>query len=113
MKYAVLKVGESKPIEIMAINMPDIGEPGFYQQSVSFSSFFHGIKKRNWNGDLLYSIDTWDEFMKFRIGMDERLHDRHPDLPEIYKFTDIVFDSIWDFYKFIGWDYKKKKYTPM
>lgn len=82
----------------------DQGEDMHYQSRVSFNAFMFSKHKRNQTDKFLYygqSLEeaemTSDSMKKFgSIG---------------YDFTKIEkVDSIWDFYKIIGYDYKSKKF---
>lgn len=80
-----------------------------YRQSLSFSSFFHGLKERNRTETRLFIAThitdheiteaVWQKTRKrLKLGPE-------PELEEIHHAT------IWDFYKYIGYDYKTKKWT--
>lgn len=103
-------------LEYYALQMPEPDEKGFYVQSVSFNAFFHSLKKHNYdekNGLFYYSIG-WDDYL-FELGFkrDPELEKALASLTAEYKtfFEEAIeFNSIWDFYKHIGYDYKTKKY---
>ena len=116
-KYYVNKIetNTGKHIKVYKLNMPDYNEKDFYRQTTSFSSFFHNLKKRNYNKNILYHVKSetdWiednDHWMKTYIknGMDADSIDQRK-LP----FTE--HNGIWDFYKEIGFDYRKKRYTKI
>lgn len=74
----------------------DGGKDFCYRSRISYDYFAHGRKRRNWKRDeLLYACDHHDGFRR----MDD------PDAEVVH------VDSVWDFYKTIGYDYKKQKWT--
>jgi hypothetical protein len=72
----------------------DCGETLNYRGRVSSNSFFYGKHKRNRTDKFLYHMKgVWEEYDDDKVPDDiERV------------------DSIWEFYKIIGYDYKKKKF---
>lgn len=102
-KHAVIVVKDELRQKVYTLNTPNVGESDFYRQTVSLNAFFYSVKGRNISpSDILYVCEMWSEF--------EQRQERHAKHGIEYEMTD-VFDSIWDFYKFIGYDYKKKKYA--
>lgn len=111
--------------------MPEYGEKGFYQQSVSFSAFFH-----TWNKRLSRAIDRygmWD--LRINKYKPNHMPDGHllmvrPDNEyemeteislrcgaDVEKVAEshrvkMEFKGIWEFYKFIGFNHKTRKYEP-
>lgn len=108
--------------------MPQYNEPGFYRQTVSFNAFFH-----TWNKKLSRAIDRYGLY-DLRINKhkpnhmpDGHLLMVHPDneyemelrmswadakrKAENFRIK-AEFKSIWEFYEFIGFDYKTRKYKP-
>lgn len=76
--------------------LPDVGEPGFYRQVVSYNAFFNSVSCRNWTNRRL--------FVARRPGGDwAAKYDEVPD-------DAIVCADIWDFYERIGFDYRRKRY---
>jgi hypothetical protein len=78
-----------------------------YPEGISFSAFFFGLKKRNWNGSLLYHGQHESDW---KIGekcwkKTAKKHGIKLEEPEVFRL-----DSLWEFYKQIGYDYKTKKY---
>lgn len=107
------------------LNMPTYGDPGFYRQTVSFNCFFHGYNKRV--GAAINKYGVWDPRVK------KLLHNHTPDGHIFAARSDHeyniekgifakggarldryeplgVFNSIWEFYEFVGYDYKTKKW---
>lgn len=83
----------------------DAGTNFNYRGRTSFNAFFHGAKKRNYNGDILYYTTSVEE---------AREADR---ISQEFGATGLDFDSIpevesiFKFYEIVGYDYKKKKFT--
>jgi hypothetical protein len=75
--------------------LPAVTENGFYRTIRSFSAFFHSNKKRNWTAKRLFSAHRQDEPITFF----------DPTLPMIQH------ESLWDFYNYIGYDKKTKKFS--
>ena len=76
----------------------DTGKGFCYRSRVSYDYFAHGLKNRNKKpGKLMYICEHEDELKGFgRID---------PAIPLI----DVP--NLWEFYKFIGYDYKKQKWS--
>ena len=101
-----LSTNDNSVDEYYTLNMPTVYEPGFYRQTGSFNAFFNAYTKRkfrpNWQNGILFHAESkrdWDRSVfggKFFAKKD-------------FKFV-ANFDSIWDFYKYIDYDYKRKKY---
>jgi len=88
---------------------PDYNEPGFYRQMVSMDAFFQSMKKRNKTPDgVWYFMDTWRDYERERES-DKRCYEKYG-IENKHVFYDTVFNSIWEFYLHIGYDYKKQKY---
>jgi hypothetical protein len=94
--------------------MPSFNEPGFYRQTVSLNAFFNGTKKRNWkdwetNGTL-YTCVTWAEFLMDQETWASFCAEKHLDIAFHWPYCNTEFNGIWNFYKYIGYDYKTKKW---
>jgi len=102
-KHAVIVVKGTKALpKVFILNTPDFGEPDFYRQTTSLNAFFYSTKGRNVSPDgVLYNCELWSDFESRQESL--RKHGME------YEVTE-TFDSIWDFYKFIGYDYRRKKY---
>lgn len=112
----------NNPHKHIILNMPNYYDKGWYIQVGSFSAFFHSYKPhliRNQDQDLLYHATRYEE----RKGSHEHFrgfYDAKPKLVKIKEFYDKPFedtldviatvDSIWEFYDFINFDYKAKRY---
>lgn len=81
-----------KHISYHKFPLPNVGEPGFYRQTVSYNAF--RTKKRQYKGSILYYAQ--DEEDKF--------------FPPIKSVPMFIHENIWEFYKAIGYDHKKNKY---
>lgn len=80
-----------------------------YREVVSFDAFFHGIKQRNFvKGVKLFFARSRQEYdqslASFNKIMGEHGQPPKPPLPEVHHA------NIWEFYKYIGYDYKKQKW---
>ena len=92
----------------------DDGKGFCYRSRVSSGAFFHSCKGRNINGDLRYierrkeehehDLEFWGR-MKGAAAMEEILVDTDN------KIEEVSVKNIWEFYKLIGYDYKKKRYN--
>ena len=111
-KYAVKKIDKSgENDEVYVLNTPFPGEDGFYRQTTSLSAFFferqplahsRNFKRRNETKDILWLCEPWSEF-EIRQKIDTKWGIAR-------KISDRIFNSIWEFYEFIGYDYKTKKW---
>ena len=80
------------------------GRPFNYRVRVSTNSFFFSTNKRNYKKDeLLYHSEAEDEH-KICLNITQK------SLPNWPTPNYIDIDSIWEFYKLVGYDYKKKKW---
>lgn len=78
--------------------LPSATEPDFYRQTVSFNAFFRGLKRRNRSPSTLY------------IAYDEDLLTAY--LRERFSSHKVLrFDSIWDFYKAVGYNHRKNSWV--
>ena len=108
-KYAVKKIGKvnGENDEVYILNAPSPGEDGFYRQITSLSAFFfehsRNLKRRNETKDILWICEPWAEF-EIRQKIDTKWGIAR-------KISDRVFNSIWEFYEFVGYDYKTKKWN--
>ena len=85
------------------VQIPSFGEPNFYHQVTSFSWFFHGRNKRNYKRDgTLYYACREEEFLEQQKSFAKVGIVINPEIIDI--------PSLWEFYKVIGYDYKKKEY---
>lgn len=94
----VCMTGKKGKREVLRLLVPDFKDPGFYRQTVSYSAFFNRMAKR-----LHESKGKADLFMLRQEGdpwfeEDEALAKDPP------------INGIWEFYKAIGYDHKKKRF---
>jgi hypothetical protein len=80
-----------------AFNLPNVSEPGFYRSVGSFNAFFNSGKKgRHWTKHKLYH-----QMDDISLGWHKKCY---------INLETIEHKDIWEFYKYIGYDYKRKKY---
>jgi hypothetical protein len=113
-KFAVV-VTDLKTFEHLHLHilwLPDAMEPGFYRQTVSFNSFFHGMKGRSViRGIKQYYAKRWDEFEMGCDLWDETVRLNHlTSAHDDRTLPTSEHHSIWEFYKAIGYDYKKQRW---
>lgn len=78
-----------------------------YRGRVSINSFFFGVKKRNYKKDKVLYHSVYEE--EHKMMQEEHKMLRFGNHPINY----IDVDSIWEFYKMIGYDYKKQEWLSM
>lgn len=104
--WSVIELNTSSPYGVK--NIYCFNTAG-YRENISFSWFFHGLKRRNENRQRnLWYIDKF-------IGAYERVkglkcHETEVYLPILESGDFIVCENLYDFYEKIGWDRKKQKY---
>ena len=76
-------------------------EASDYRSIVSLNAFGFGVKKYNRSKTKLFHCKRKQEWIE-----DTSFWNGNKRLPLV-----IIHPSIWDFYTFIGYDYKKKKYV--
>lgn len=75
----------------------DGGKSFCYRSRMSYNSFAHGNKRKNYNlNKYLYHCDSW--------------HDKISPRPLLEGVEIIEVDSLWEFYNAIRFDYKQSKY---
>ena len=94
MQVHVIKFSHGDCDTIYEFDLPDVSEPGFYRQGVSFNSFFH------FSGRNKFKNTHYKAYM-----LDDHIWPRFSKRPTI-----IECENIWEFYKLINFDYKTKKY---
>jgi len=87
-------------ITIFSFFLPDVGEDGFYRETVSFNAFFLSVHRRNRSPRYLY------HFMDFRDGD----HRSEWELERDALLPTSEHGNIYQFFKAIGYDKDKKKY---
>jgi hypothetical protein len=103
MLWYITLLNGSEHLAAFLVNTPKIGEDGFYRQGLSIDAFRNNQHRRR-------------ELKKYWFYVDfER--DQHGNLGNIKYHKEIgvdvinLFTCVWDFYTFIGYDYKTKKYN--
>lgn len=97
MKFLIKEISNETFIHIRKwIVDVDGNESCNYRSRTSINCFFYGKHHRNKTKDFLYHGESLREAIDVR-GFDPE------GVAEV--------DSIWEFYKIIGYDYKKKKYV--
>ena len=91
---------EAKPISKHFILLPNPIENNFYREVRTFNSFFFNIRRR-----LPRKNGYWYNLKDFSSTNEEV--DFHHFCGRIPEYRHL---SMFGFYKFIGWNYKKKKY---
>jgi hypothetical protein len=102
----------SKHLKIHKLVLPDFKEKGSHQQGISFSAFFSYKKKRNENDNVTFCKKFWFDYLQDIDSFKKFCESRNLDI-EIQTHENTPFvehRSLWDFYKSIGYDYKKKKF---
>lgn len=109
------------------ILIPQWGEGGHIPNVIeSLNSFFCGMSPRkfvskrdkqhhrdgkNWGPKSLYKLESQEkEWREWSALMLKHTRKMLPDWPDITEFPRIKHDSLWDFYKYIGFDYKGRVY---
>lgn len=124
--------GKAAPTNVFLVKRPGVGEKGFYQQSLSFQYWrnrelkgaypgINGLKKKP--TPFHFSTMDYQEYenharMWVRVCdtcPGPTKPDRSNDEDYIFWFNDtrhacLTFNSIYDFYAHIGYDYKRQKY---
>lgn len=115
------KLDGCKHEEMHTFNLPTPVEPRFYRSVTSFSAFFHHPVKDRKTGrhtfrsnsrDTLWYSHRPDEW-ELSLRSEERMRNKFP-LKDGYLYDSELpvteHGTIWDFYKHIGYDYKKRKW---
>ena len=84
-------------------DLPNYGEPNFYRSVSSFNAFFNGMsqKNHNWKANKLYHANFKREL------------DILKQYKETLELPQKIYYDIWDFYKKIGYNYKRKRYEAV
>ena len=95
---------------IHKIKRAEFDDKGFYISAVSFNAFFFSLKKRNRNQskNKLYAQKIFEEWYE-----EQEMVSKNPIIAHLDQrlLPYVEHDGIWDFYKYIGYDYKTKKYN--
>lgn len=100
------------PVKRHEVTMPDVPEHDFYRQTVSFSAFSDFVGKIcQKTGKLTFHYRD-EETIKFDEEGKARFTAKYGSMPEwvtTMELPAVYHPNIWTFYKYIGYDYKKKK----
>lgn len=131
MKYIAKQLDFSgNNICIHMFTMPDYGEKRWYRQGISLSAFRHGKQKSvpkkarethrdtccwDWNNGFLYIVsekkDEHREHMRTVNALNKVKEGMGEEYDKNYKELEIKeWDSLYSFYKAIGFDRHKRKY---
>jgi hypothetical protein len=90
----------------------DNGKPFCYRGRTSYEAFSTPFKKRyvNKRGKMRYYCKRKDEH-DFNVALWKKTMARNPGIEDIYDIPTITLKTLWDFYRFIGYDYKSKTYA--
>ncbi len=125
--YAVQMRGSEHEI-LHQITVPDFKDPGFYITAVSLEAFIHRDLKHHFGEppdnprknnkgrrSLHYYVKRDLEFNRDReMAMNSAKKLGHMDIFEKcddLKLPLVKHDSLWDFYKYIGYDYKTNRWS--
>jgi hypothetical protein len=79
--------------------LPGVTEQGFYRAVSSFNAFFHSMRNPKANVTEIRQFTSCQE-----IDIQKKF------LPNVDWNNLKIFNSIWEFYDFIGYNYKTRKY---
>jgi len=107
----------SKVRECYLLHVPDFNEPGFYRQVGSLNCFFYGRKKRVKPGEVIHTGNV--HLFKNNHSPDGHMFALHAEFEYddkrsklwIGETVEKTFESIWEFYQYIGYDYKTRKWS--
>lgn len=96
------------------IHRPTVFEKGFYRQTTSFGAFINREKTASMKHteEGRYCLGDWNpKTWIISRNCDKFSYDKHNLGPIPAEQWDIVeHKSVWAFYRYIGYDYKKKRY---
>ena len=89
----------------------DDGKLFCYRSRISHGAFHSYKHKRNRNGQYVYLSKHMKEFQG-DVATWAKMMAKHPALPDIYSNVPVVtVKNLWEFYKLVGYDYKRKKWS--
>lgn len=99
--------GRCPHIAVHRVRVPNVSGKGFYRAITSYNAFVFGENKRCYSPNFLYYGQRWEDYVLFS----DSTFDIFEDMNITQDITPIIdHSSIWDFYKYIGYDHKKNKY---
>lgn len=119
--FMILVYEDGVPQSRHFVRTPEVSDSNFYRQATSLDAFrtreakrLHeqhkkGIKdvvgKRSW-------VRWYDEYSQEVKVVEESMKKYVPDYTHHFSATPEFFhNTVWDFYKQVGYDYKRKKYV--
>ena len=122
-EYIAIEWRNGKPYTLHSIQVPDVGEMGFYRQGVSLSRFAERETKelaRRMHGGKPYDHRRFS----VRYGEEWREEQTHSDaslkritgrwwVNEYLALPRQDHLNVWSFYESIGYDHKKQKFSQM
>ena len=90
----------------------DSGKNFCYRGRTSYEAFANPLKGRYYNREakLRYHLKRKVEF-KWELRNWKRTMIRNPFVPDVFDIPTVKVGSLWEFYKLIGYDYKRKRYA--
>ena len=82
---------------------------GDYRSIVSHGAFFHSLKEQCYYPSRKHPQILYHSQHSRDYDISHRTHEQMG-LPPLPPIPDIVHEDIWAFYKYIGWNWKKKRY---
>jgi hypothetical protein len=120
--HKVILWEDGKPIQVHLFRTPEVSEPGFYRAVTSVGAFSTREKTKLYDRNRQGHRDVvgrrchvrWGEEIKWADEDTARLVEQYGRKMDPYIDLPIFHhESLWDFYKAIGYDYKKKKYLKV
>lgn len=94
------------PVRLHFVSTKPMNDRGFYNECRSWSAFMNIVKpERRTNKNIAYSV-KW----KCDFDLDEEVIKKSSVLPDYFDVERVCHESVDDFYGFIGYDKKTKKY---
>ena len=101
------------PIIRHDVIMPDFNEDEYYIQSISFGAFTRRMSEFCCKNRRLLYYYRDEESIRFEEDGRARLIEQYGDKFREFKIPSelpgVSHENVWEFYKYIGYDYKKKK----
>lgn len=98
-----------KLLRLHELSTPSYGEEGFYRTGISFDAFFnYKYTERQFNKNIWYTYDRKSDFERQRIILNDFIDIKG----NLYSDIEIIkHNSLQDFFNYIGYDRKTKKYV--
>lgn len=98
-----MNIDDNQKVAIHLVPIPEFKEKDFYRIGVSFDAFFHSTRERN-KSDKYFFYHRYTEDWEKDDLLYKMIEESENNLPRI------EHKSLWDFYDYIGYDRKRKKY---